>query len=115
MAINKPERIDALIENAGIALNVYSLAKGHKSSATINVFSTMLLAVLLLLRMMESARRFNILPYVTIVTSKGYTTVKTELDKIKDDPFMNMDNQSQSNISNRYKIGDYILISLFLS
>jgi NAD(P)-dependent dehydrogenase (short-subunit alcohol dehydrogenase family) len=100
------ERIDALIENAGVALDVYYLAEGHESSTTINIFGTMLLAVLLLPKMMESAKFFKIMPHVTIVTSEGYTMVKAELDKIKDDPFTKMDDKSQSDMSQRYEINN---------
>jgi len=101
-AIENLERIDALIENAGVALDVYYPAEGHESSTTINVFSTMLLAVLLLPKMTKSAKRFGILPHVVIVTSEGYTMVKAELDKIKDNPFVKMDDPTQSNMSDRY-------------
>jgi NAD(P)-dependent dehydrogenase (short-subunit alcohol dehydrogenase family) len=115
MAVDKLERIDALIENAGVAVDVYSQAEGHEMSTTINVLSTMLLAVLLLPKMMEDAQSFNIVPHVTIVTSEGYSTVKAEIDKIKDDPLVKMDDQSQSNMADRYEMNGGISIHLSIN
>ncbi|PYI02812.1 putative short-chain dehydrogenase/reductase family protein [Aspergillus sclerotiicarbonarius CBS 121057] len=42
------ERVDILIENAGVATDEYELAEGHERTVTVNVISTFLLAVLLL-------------------------------------------------------------------
>ncbi|KAI1860077.1 hypothetical protein JX265_010001 [Neoarthrinium moseri] len=57
-ATDRLDRIDALIENAGAAYDRYTLAEDHEASATINVLSTFLLAVLLLPKLKESAKRF---------------------------------------------------------
>jgi NAD(P)-dependent dehydrogenase (short-subunit alcohol dehydrogenase family) len=100
-AIDKLDRIDALVENAGVALDQWVTAEGHESTITINVLGTLLLAVLLFPKLMESAKQFNNLPHVVIVTSEVGFTVKPEFDKIKDDPLVRMDDQKLSDMASR--------------
>ena len=101
-SIDKLDRIDALIENAGVALDKWVTAEGNESSITINVLGTLLLGVLLLPKMMESAQRFNILPHLVIVTSEVGFTAKAEFDKVKDDPFVKMNDQKMADMTQRY-------------
>ncbi|KAJ4303289.1 hypothetical protein N0V90_002182 [Kalmusia sp. IMI 367209] len=63
-------RLDVVLENAGISTMKYELVEGHESTITTNVISTFLLALLLLPKLKESARRFNIQPHLTIVSSE---------------------------------------------
>jgi hypothetical protein len=65
------------------------------------VLGTLLLAVLLFPKLMESAKQFNNLPHVVIVTSEVGFTVKPEFDKIKDDPLVRMDDQKLSDMASR--------------
>lgn len=88
--VEKVERLDGLIENAGVALDSWSMAEGHESCIKINVIGTMLLAMLLLPKMMEDAKKFGILPHITVVTSEVSFTAKAMFDKVKDDPFVKM-------------------------
>lgn len=85
------ERIDALIENAGIALDQWVSAEGHESSVTINVYSTFLLAILLFPKLKDSASKFGILPHLVIVSSGAAVMAKDLLLSIKDDPLGKMD------------------------
>ena len=101
-AIKDLTRIDGLIENAGIGLDTWSLAEGHETSVTVNIISTFLLAVMLLPKMMTSARQFKSLPHIVIVTSgAAFMMNKAELDKVQDDPFVEMDNQKASDMTKR--------------
>lgn len=83
------------------------MAEGHESSITINVIGTLLLAVLLLPKLMESAQRFNILPHLVIVTSEVGFMAKAEFDKIKDDPFVKMNDQNLTDMTQRYDLKDW--------
>ncbi|KAL2131204.1 hypothetical protein VTI74DRAFT_5407 [Chaetomium olivicolor] len=87
------ERIDGLIENAGLALARREMAEGHIVPVTVNVMSTFLLAVLLLPVMSEKGKKFGIQPRLTIVTSRMGFTVKEEWEKIKEDPLTGMDDE----------------------
>ncbi|KIX04845.1 uncharacterized protein Z518_05716 [Rhinocladiella mackenziei CBS 650.93] len=103
-------RIDALIENAGVSLDKWKMAEGHESSITINVLGTFLLGILLFPKMMESARRFNILPHLVIVTSEVSFTAKEPFDKIKDDPLVKLDNEEIQGMVGRYPLSKLIQV-----
>ena len=90
-AIAELDRIDALIENAGVALAQRVLAEGHIVPLTVNVYSTFLLGVMLIPKMSEGAKKFGILPHLVIVTSRASFDFKEDWDKIKDDPLKKMD------------------------
>ena len=87
------DRIDALIENAGVATYQRVMAEGHLVDVTVNVLSTFLLGVLLLPKMSESAQRFGILPHLVVVTSAFSFDSEAEWKKIKDDPLVKMDDE----------------------
>ena len=64
------ERIDTLLENAGVATNNFYEVAGNESTITVNVVSTFLLALLLLPKLQETSKKFNIKPTLTIVSSE---------------------------------------------
>ncbi|KAI9751182.1 MAG: hypothetical protein M1835_001252, partial [Candelina submexicana] len=63
------ERVDAVILNAGIATEKFERMEGSESTITVNVISTMLLAMLLLPCLRTSARKWDIEPVISIVSS----------------------------------------------
>jgi NAD(P)-dependent dehydrogenase (short-subunit alcohol dehydrogenase family) len=87
------DRIDALIENAGVASYQRVMAEGHLLDVTVNVLSTLLLGVLLLPKMSENAQRFGILPHIVVVTSQFSFQSEAEWNKIKDSPLVKMDDE----------------------
>jgi hypothetical protein len=87
------DRIDALIENAGVAISQRILAEGHLMSVTVNVLSTFLLGILLLPKMSESARQYGILPHIVVVTSRVSFDAEEDWNKIKDDPLVKTDDE----------------------
>ena len=105
-AIDQLDRIDALLEVAGVALDKWTTAEGHESCITINVLSTLLLAVLLLPKMMGSAKGSRFVPHIVIVTSEVAFFAKAEYDNIKDDPFPKMNDQKKADMTQRYASGD---------
>ena len=90
-AITELDRIDALIENAAVAISERTEAEGHLLPVTVNVLSTFLLAVLLLPKLTESARQSGILPHLVIVASTVSFDFKEDWDKIKDDPVVKIE------------------------
>ncbi|KAE9963415.1 hypothetical protein BLS_009319 [Venturia inaequalis] len=62
-------RLDIVIENAGIQASNFSLAEGFESTITVNVISTFLLGLLLLPKLKETAANFNTQPHLVIVSS----------------------------------------------
>lgn len=66
------ERLDIMVENAGIATGKFEQYEGFESTITINVISTFLMALMLLPKLRESATKFNIIPRLTIVSSDAH-------------------------------------------
>ncbi|KAH6622687.1 hypothetical protein F5144DRAFT_336347 [Chaetomium tenue] len=67
------ERIDAVVENAGVALAEREMAEGHVKPVTVNVLSTLLMAVLLVPVMRAKAKKVGdgVIPRITVLTSRS--------------------------------------------
>lgn len=63
------DRLDVLIQNAGIVTYKYVEAEGNESSITVNVISPFLLSLLLLPKLRETAERFHVQPRLVFVES----------------------------------------------
>lgn len=66
------DRLDVVVENAGIAIGTFQLFEGFESTILINVVSTFLMAFLLLPKLRETALKFNITPHLTITSSDAH-------------------------------------------
>ncbi|KAJ9656178.1 hypothetical protein H2198_005140 [Neophaeococcomyces mojaviensis] len=77
------ERIDVLMENAGVAGDKFILDEetGQERMIAVNVIRTFLLALLMLPKLKESAKKFNIKPRLTIVSSEVHGFTKFEQQK----------------------------------
>ncbi|KAG9247996.1 hypothetical protein BJ878DRAFT_552142 [Calycina marina] len=73
------DRIDALIENAGVAVSQGVIAEGHMLAVTANVFSTFLLA------------KPNIQPHIAILGNSVRFDCKGEWESVRDDPLTKLD------------------------
>lgn len=74
--VGELNRVDVLLENAGINTQKFSLAEGSESCITVNVISVFLLALLVLPHLQAMSQRHNITPTITIVSSEvhGFTS-----------------------------------------
>jgi len=70
------ERVDVLLENAGISTNEWALKEGYEQTIQVNVISTFLLALLMLPKLRETAEKFGSLPHLTIVSSETHRFTK---------------------------------------
>ena len=94
-------RIDAVVENAGIARDFKEVAEGAEMTITVNVYATFLLAALLIPVLEESSRRFNITPRLTIVTSDvHHMTVFPESSQ--EQVFDYLDDADKADMTDRY-------------
>ena len=66
----KLDRLDVLLENAGIAKTGYSVMEDNEATITTNVVSTFLLGLLLLPKLRETGQKFNITPHLVITCSE---------------------------------------------
>lgn len=96
------ERIDILLENAGIATFPFKLVEGHESTITVNVISTFLLAFLLLPKLKETAKKFKTKPRLTIVSSEVHAWSKFPEWKNEKGVFPALDDQGLDNMGERY-------------
>ncbi|KAK4238804.1 hypothetical protein C8A03DRAFT_33128 [Achaetomium macrosporum] len=93
-AATELERIDALIENAALALEERETAEGHVKTVTVNVLGTYLLASLLLPEMSRQAKSGefkDFQPRLVIVGSRVGFDYKEDWEKMKEDPIKGMD------------------------
>ncbi|KAH6848152.1 hypothetical protein B0I37DRAFT_391763 [Chaetomium sp. MPI-CAGE-AT-0009] len=94
-AAEELERIDAVVENAALALATREMAEGHVKPVTVNVLSTLLMAVLLVpvLRAKTEKAGDGVPPRIAIVTSRaGFENdARTGWEKVKQDPIKGMD------------------------
>jgi retinol dehydrogenase-12 len=74
--VNKLERVDAFINNAGLLDFNRAMIEGHESMLTVNVISTALLSLLVLPALRLTAMRFNIIPHLVIVSSDAAFDVR---------------------------------------
>ncbi|OTB00689.1 hypothetical protein M426DRAFT_65366 [Hypoxylon sp. CI-4A] len=109
-ATSELDRIDAVIENAGVALSKWSTVGGYETSITVNILGTFLLAILILPKLTESAKHHNILPHLTIVASEAAFQAKGVFEKIKDNPITLMNNEQASlpDMAQRYPLSKLI-------
>lgn len=75
-ATKELERVDVLCENAGIATDKKKMVQGHESTITVNVVSTFLLALLMLPKLKDTAKRFGVRPRLTVVASEVHGWAK---------------------------------------
>ncbi|KAF3768664.1 NAD(P)-binding protein [Cryphonectria parasitica EP155] len=70
----KLDRLDAVVENASVAMVSAegTLAEGFECTITVNVISTFLMALLLLPTLRRTSAKFNTLARLTIVSSEGH-------------------------------------------
>ena len=66
------ERLDVVVENAGILTGQFKRMEENESSVTTNVVSTVLHALLLLPKLRETGAKFNILPRSVSQLSRGF-------------------------------------------
>ncbi|PVI05999.1 putative short-chain dehydrogenase [Periconia macrospinosa] len=87
--IQQLDRLDALIENAGVAMGKFQTLEGMEMSLYINVLSTMLLALRALPKLQESAHKFGIRPNLVIVSSNTALddNIRLSADQIDGDVF----------------------------
>lgn len=95
------DRIDAVLENAGVAFAEFTQAEGTETTIQVNVIGTFLLAILLLPALKASAERWSITPHLTIVSSGAHCSAQFA-EAMHDDIFAALSQASTSNMADRY-------------
>ncbi|KAI9825809.1 MAG: hypothetical protein M1832_000749 [Thelocarpon impressellum] len=96
-------RLDAVVENAGIAANVFRLAEGDEATITVNVTSTFLLALLLLPKLRQTAAQYDVLPRLTIVSSEVHA-IAAFAERKHPDLFAALSDPARTDMDDRYNV-----------
>ena len=108
------ERIDAVVENAGVMLDRFELVEGNETGITVNVISTFLLAALLLPKLTESARQFAIKPRLVFVGSAlGFQAQKELAKSGKTDLFRGFNDAKRADMDQRYDLTKLVELYAF--
>jgi len=95
----KLARLDVLINNAGILLDKFEIAGGTEQHITVHVISPVLLSLLVLPKLRQTAQEYSITPHLTFVSSALYSTAK--FPKHHEDIFAWLSNKSNVNMMNQ--------------
>lgn len=102
-------RLDAVVENAAVVNAKYATAEDNESTITVNVVSTVLLAILLLPALRKSARQFHTVPRLSIVTSEvhGWTPMP---EWKADNTFAALNDRATANMAERYQSSKLLVV-----
>lgn len=94
------KRLDAVLENAGIATDKYTVFEDNESTITTNVVSTFLLGLMILPKLRETATKYNITPHLAIVSSEvhGFTSFP---EKSSPNIFKTLNDKETANMKDR--------------
>lgn len=95
------ERLDVLLENAGIARKYWSVAEGNESTITVNVISTYLLGLLLLPKLRETAEKFGTQTHLSVVSSEVHGWAKFD-ERKSTGIFETLNDEGIANMGERY-------------
>jgi retinol dehydrogenase 12 len=104
---SKLERLDVLLENAGLATDKYEVFEDNESTITVNVISTFLLALLLLPKLRETGRKYNPPrpPHLIIVSSEvHYFSALPEQSAPEGQILATLNDKSTANMADRYNV-----------
>jgi len=95
------KRLDAVVENAAVARDKYSVLEDNESTITTNVVSTFLLGLMLLPKLRESGKTYNTTPHLSIVTSEVHGWISfPERDTL--DIFKTLNDKETANMTDRW-------------
>src|SRR3569833_3460121 len=77
------ERLDVVVANAGVYLFDFTLAEGCETTITVNVISTMMMALMILPKLRETTVKFDKDVVLTFTGSKTQTKTKKKKQKTK--------------------------------
>lgn len=95
------DRLDAVVENAGIATTEWSVMEDNESTITTNVVSTFLLGLLLLPKLRESGRKFNFTPHLAVVCSEVHAWSPFN-ERKSESIFDALNDKETANMADRY-------------
>lgn len=96
------DRLDSFVQNAAIAMDSWTWSEDHETSIKVNVLSTMLLAVLLMPKLIDTGKRFGAVPHLVMVGSGAAFLVESEFQKLHNgDILKGLDNPTKTDLDQR--------------
>ncbi|KAF2430283.1 NAD(P)-binding protein [Tothia fuscella] len=105
---NELERLDAVVENAGVALHHWSVKDGNEETMMVNVLGTILLGALVMPKLQETGKKFGVLPHLSFVGSGAGFIVPGALEQIDGDVFDWLNDESRADMKNRYPLSKLV-------
>ena len=97
------DRIDVLLENAGMLSTTWQVSvEGTEMGMAVNVYGTILLALLMIPVLRVSARKHNIVPVITIVGSEAHHLTSMKEPVKSGDPLGYLDDEKKYDRVARY-------------
>lgn len=110
--VNSLDRLDILVENAGVNSLSFEKAEDNESTIAVNVLGTFLLALNLLPKLRETAHRFNVLPHIVVLTS-GLHFLADFTEAQEEDIYAALNSSKRCDMQNRYAVSK--LMDIFLA
>nr|OQO31172.1 hypothetical protein B0A51_01904 [Rachicladosporium sp. CCFEE 5018] len=107
--VNTLTRLDAVVANAGILTKQFKLMEGNESTITVNVISTILMGMLVLPKLRESAKANKKDGVLTFVGSEVYTMAKFT-EQNSDKLLATLNSPEKSNMGDRYNVSKLLLL-----
>jgi retinol dehydrogenase-12 len=109
------ERLDGFIANAGVEMTDFELSEGLETTLTVNVVSTILMAIAVLPKLRETAGKFNVQTNLSIVGSMVHALGN---DKAMDLPestdiLENLSHKETADMAGRYNMSKMLLHEAF--
>ncbi|CZR69386.1 related to enoyl-CoA hydratase/isomerase [Phialocephala subalpina] len=112
LAARKLDRLDCLVENAGIIATSYEAAEDYEATLTVNVLGTFLLAGSMLPLLKKTATQYNIQPRLTIVVSELHAFANFP-ERSNPEILASLNaNTSSSDMARRYPISKLMALQL---
>ncbi|KAB5539318.1 hypothetical protein GE09DRAFT_314072 [Coniochaeta sp. 2T2.1] len=97
------ERVDAVIENASIATDFWTVREGIETSVAVNIVGTFLLGVLVYSKLVESGKKFGTKTSLTVVGSNAAFFSVGVLEKVEGDILQAYNTKGKVDIGGRYE------------
>lgn len=102
------DRVDKVVENAGVYPTQFETAEGDEMAVTVNVVSTFLLALLLLPKLRESGRKTGVTPTISVTGSFVHWLTQFPERKEKEGMFATLANKEKANMSDRWVFASFL-------
>ena len=96
------DRVDVLLENAGISTNKFITTEDNESTITTNVVSTYLLGLLMLPKLRETAARYGTKPRLVFVASEVHYMSKFKFEGKGGGIFERLNDEKSADMIDRY-------------